>query len=79
MRSITEEEGVMVGFPIALQLWVFEAIPALLGRLGGDDKEKLMGYVGEKLPQHSGLGLTDVLDAEHDLKVRCCIRVRTLA
>lgn len=45
----------MVGFPIALQLWVFEAIPALFGRLGGDDEEKLMGYVGEKLPQHSGL------------------------
>ena len=46
-----------MGFSIALQFWAFEAIPALLECLGGDDEEKLLSYVGENLPQHDGLVL----------------------
>ncbi|KAH0925575.1 hypothetical protein HID58_017831 [Brassica napus] len=52
-----------------LQLWAFEAIPALLDRLGGDDSVTLLSYVGDKLPTHTGLVLTDVLAAEHNPKL----------
>ena len=41
----------------SLQFWAFEAIPALLKRLGGDDELKLLNYVGEKLTQHTRLVL----------------------
>ncbi|KAJ4905924.1 Uncharacterized protein Rs2_09582 [Raphanus sativus] len=54
------------------------SISALLERLGGDDEVTLLDFVGEKLPQHTGLVLTDVLDADHDPKVSSCTRVRSL-
>lgn len=47
----------------------FLNIPALLKRFGGNDKQKLLSYVGYKLPQHSGLVLSKVLDNEHDSQV----------
>lgn len=57
----------MSGFPLALQLLVYEAIPQLLARLGGNDNVKLIDC--ERLPQHTSLTLVDVLEAEHDAKV----------
>lgn len=66
---LRQESKFLLGFPLALQLWAFEAIPALLDRLGGDDSVTLLSYVGDKLPTHTGLVLTDVLAAEHNPKV----------
>ncbi|CAN6824110.1 unnamed protein product [Brassica oleracea] len=68
-RKLRQETKVLAGFPWALQLWAFEAIPGLIVRLGGNDEQTLLSYDGEKLPQHTGLGLVDVLDAEHDPKL----------
>ncbi|CDY19478.1 BnaC04g11210D [Brassica napus] len=68
-RKLRQETKVLVGFPWALQLWAFEAIPGLIARLGGNDEQTLLTYDGEKLPQHTGLGLVDVLHAEHDPKL----------
>ncbi|CDY07501.1 BnaC06g15630D [Brassica napus] len=68
-RKLRQETKVLAGFPWALQLWAFEVIPGLIARLGGKDEQTLLTYGGEKLPQHTGLGLVDVLHAEHDPKV----------
>ncbi|WZZ26196.1 hypothetical protein YC2023_009597 [Brassica napus] len=68
-RKLRQETKVLAGFSWALQLWAFEAIPGLLARLGGNDEQTLLTYDGDKLPQHTGLGLVDVLDAEHDPKL----------
>ena len=68
-RKLRQETKVLAGFPWALQLWAFEVIPGLIARLGGKDEQTLLTYDGEKLPQHTGLGLVDVLHAEHDPKV----------
>ena len=69
--QLRQESKFLLGFPLALQLWAFEAIPVLLDRLGGDDSVTLLSYVGDKLPTHMGLVLTDVLYAEHSPKVSC--------
>ncbi|XP_013639277.1 PREDICTED: uncharacterized protein LOC106344442 [Brassica oleracea var. oleracea] len=67
--QLRQETKFLLGFPLALQLWVFEAIPVLLDRLGGDDSVTLLSYVGDKLPTHTGLVLTDVLYVEHSPKL----------
>ncbi|KAF3590253.1 hypothetical protein DY000_02023644 [Brassica cretica] len=67
--QLRQESKFLSGFPLALQLWAFEAIPVLLDWLGGDDSVTLLSYVGDKLPTHTGLVLTDVLYAEHSPKV----------
>ncbi|KAJ4902575.1 hypothetical protein Rs2_16526 [Raphanus sativus] len=54
----------MSGFPLALQLVVYELIPVLSGRLGGTDEVKIIDC--EALPQRKGLKLWDVLEAEND-------------
>lgn len=53
----------MAGFPLALQLVAYELIPQLLARLGGTDEPKLRD--AERVQKHSGLTLSDVLEAEH--------------
>ncbi|WZZ52685.1 hypothetical protein YC2023_052792 [Brassica napus] len=53
----------MTGLPLALQLVAYECIPQLLARLGGNDDLKIIDC--ESLPQHTGLNLVDVLEAEH--------------
>ncbi|KAF3585698.1 hypothetical protein F2Q69_00027047 [Brassica cretica] len=67
--QLRQETKFLLGFPLALQLWVFEAIQVLLDRLGGDDSVTLLSYVGDKLPTHTGLVLTDVLYVEHSPKL----------
>lgn len=67
--KLRQETLALCGFPLALQLWAFEAVPGLLKRLGGSDEQLLVGFDGEKLPQHTGLTLTEVLDAEHEPQV----------
>ncbi|KAG2292655.1 hypothetical protein Bca52824_039324 [Brassica carinata] len=67
--KLRPESKFLVGFPLALQLWAFEAIPVLLDRLGDDDSVTLLSYVGDKLPTHTGLVLTDVLHAERSPKL----------
>ena len=47
----------------------FLNIQALLKRVGGNGEQKLLSYVREKLPQHSCLVLSEVLDVEHDAQV----------
>ncbi|KAF3530094.1 hypothetical protein DY000_02039021 [Brassica cretica] len=69
LKKLRQETKVLAGFSWALQLWSFEAIPGLLAHLGGNDEQTLLTYDGDKLPQHTGLGLVDVLDAEHDPKL----------
>ncbi|KAH0899720.1 hypothetical protein HID58_049288 [Brassica napus] len=53
----------MTGLPLALQLVAYECIPQLLTRLGGNDDQEIIDY--ESLPQHTGLNLVDVSEAEH--------------
>ncbi|KAL0709338.1 hypothetical protein Bca4012_016316 [Brassica carinata] len=65
-RKLRQKMLSLAGFPLALQLWAFEAIPGLVKRLGGNDQQDLLSYAGEKLPQHTGLPLSAVLDAEFD-------------
>lgn len=67
-KKLRQDIKVLAGFPLALQLWAFEAIPALLKRLGGTNEQTLLAYDGEKLPQHTGLVVSAVLDVEHDPK-----------
>ncbi|KAF3540898.1 hypothetical protein F2Q69_00021497 [Brassica cretica] len=67
--QLRQESKFLLGFPLALQLWAFEAIPVLLDRLGGNDSVTLLSYVGDKLPTHTGLVLTDVLFAENNPKL----------
>ncbi|XP_056867278.1 uncharacterized protein LOC130512867 isoform X2 [Raphanus sativus] len=57
----------MVGFPLALQLLAYEAIPQLLARLGGTDELKILSC--ERIPKHAGVNLVDVLEAEHHPEV----------
>ncbi|KAL0800312.1 hypothetical protein Bca101_055487 [Brassica carinata] len=64
LRQKTKKMG---GFPLGLQLAAYEMIPQLLARLSGNDDEKLLDCV--KAPQHRGLTLVDVLEAEHDPKL----------
>lgn len=68
-RKLRQKMLSLAGFPLALQLWAFEAIPGLVKRLGGNDQQDLLSYAGEKLPQHTGLPLSAVLDAEFDPEV----------
>nr|VDC75701.1 unnamed protein product [Brassica rapa] len=56
----------LLGFPQALQLVAFEVIPRLLVQAGGDDSVTLMNFPGKVLPQHSGLNVCDLREAEHD-------------
>ncbi|KAF2568656.1 hypothetical protein F2Q68_00023787 [Brassica cretica] len=67
--QLRQETKFLLGFPLALQLWAFEAIPVLFDRLGGDDSVTLLSYVGDMLPTHTGLVLTDVLYAENNPKL----------
>ncbi|XP_033146922.1 uncharacterized protein LOC117133909 isoform X2 [Brassica rapa] len=67
--QLRQDSKFLLGFPLALQLWAFEAIPVLLDRLGGDDSVTLLSYIGDKLPTHTGLVLTDVLSAENNPKL----------
>ncbi|CAF1920435.1 unnamed protein product [Brassica napus] len=60
----------MTGLPLALQLVAYECIPQLLARLGGNDDQKIIDC--ESLPQHTGLNLVDILDAEHHHEVTFC-------
>lgn len=53
----------MAGFPLAFQLVAYEMIPELLARLAGTDELKLKD--ANRVQKHSGMTLTDVLDAEH--------------
>ncbi|KAF8117709.1 hypothetical protein N665_0008s0063 [Sinapis alba] len=69
-KKLRQESKILPGFPLALQLWAFEAIPLLVKRLSGDDGETILTFSGAKLPQHSGLPLSGVLEAEHDPQVR---------
>ncbi|KAG2299803.1 hypothetical protein Bca52824_036275 [Brassica carinata] len=64
LRQKTKKMG---GFPLALQLAAYEMIPQLLARLSGNDDEKLIDF--SKAPQHRGLTLVDVLEAEHHPEV----------
>lgn len=56
----------LLGFPLALLLVAFEAIPLLLNRAGGDDSITLLNYPGQVLPQHAGLNMADLRKAKHD-------------
>ncbi|KAF8054192.1 hypothetical protein N665_1341s0008, partial [Sinapis alba] len=69
-KKLRQETKILPGFPLALQLWAFEAIPLLVKRLAGDDGETILTFSGAKLPQHSGLPLSGVLEAEHDPQLR---------
>ncbi|CAN7131735.1 unnamed protein product, partial [Brassica rapa subsp. narinosa] len=44
-----------VGFPLALQLVAFRAIPQLLQLAAGDDTINLINYAETSLPKHAGL------------------------
>ncbi|KAF2620152.1 hypothetical protein F2Q68_00039731 [Brassica cretica] len=65
-KKLRQKSIRLLGFPLALQLVAFEAIPKLLAQAGGDDIITLLNYPGQALPQHAGLNEADVRRAEHD-------------
>lgn len=65
--SLRQQTKKMSGFPLALQLVVYEAVPLLSDRLGGTDDLKLIDC--ETMPQRKGLKLWDVLEAENHPEV----------
>ncbi|KAH0885021.1 hypothetical protein HID58_061117 [Brassica napus] len=53
-----------ITIPDVVQMLVtYECIPQLLARLSGKDDQKIIDC--QSLPQHTGLNLVDVLEAEH--------------
>lgn len=69
--KIRQKTKKMSGLPLALQLVAYEVIPQLLARLGGNDEVKLIDC--DRLPQHKGLNLSDVLEAENNPEVKSCV------
>ncbi|CAN6869780.1 unnamed protein product [Brassica oleracea] len=65
-KKLRQKSVRLLGFPQALQLVAFEAIPRLLVQAGGDDSVTLMNFPGKFLPQHAGLNVCDLREAEHD-------------
>ncbi|WZY99150.1 hypothetical protein YC2023_071479 [Brassica napus] len=65
-KKLRQKTVRLLGFPQALQLVAFEVIPRLLVQAGGDDSVTLMDFPGKVLPQHSGLNVCDLREAEHD-------------
>lgn len=65
-KKLRQKSIRLLGFPLALQLVAFEAIPKLLAQAGGDDSITLLNYPGRALPQHAGLNEADVRRDEHD-------------
>ncbi|CAF1950630.1 BnaC07g03640D [Brassica napus] len=65
-KKLRQKSVRLLGFPHALQLVAFEAIPRLLVQAGGDDSVTLMNFPGKFLPQHAGLNVCDLREAEHD-------------
>nr|VDC90503.1 unnamed protein product [Brassica rapa] len=65
-KKLRQKTVRLLGFPQALQLVAFEAIPRLLVQAGGDDSVTLMNFPGTFLPQDSGLNVCDLREAEHD-------------
>ncbi|CDY29761.1 BnaA01g19050D [Brassica napus] len=65
-KKLRQKTVRLLGFPQALQLVAFEVIPRLLVQAGGDDSVTLMNFPGKVLPQHSGLNVCDLREAEHD-------------
>ncbi|KAF8083181.1 hypothetical protein N665_0789s0001 [Sinapis alba] len=65
-KKLRQKTVKTVGFPLALQLVAYQAIPQLLKQVGGDDNTTLVDYRGKVLPQHAGLVSADIQRAEHD-------------
>ncbi|CAF1929244.1 unnamed protein product [Brassica oleracea] len=65
-KKLRQKSIRLLGFPQALQLVAFEAIPQLPIQAGGDDSVTLLNYPGKFLPQHAGLTVYDLRKAEHD-------------
>ncbi|KAF8111921.1 hypothetical protein N665_0071s0060 [Sinapis alba] len=67
-KKLRQKTVKTVGFPLALQLVAYQAIPQLLKQVGGDDNTTLLDYRGKVLPQHAGLVSADIQRAEHDTR-----------
>ncbi|CAN7054043.1 unnamed protein product [Brassica oleracea var. botrytis] len=66
MAMLRQQTVKTCGFPLALQLVAFQAIPQLLKLVGGDDSVNLLNYPEKALPQHAGVTLAAVQKVEHD-------------
>ncbi|KAF2540693.1 hypothetical protein F2Q68_00031421 [Brassica cretica] len=65
-KKLRQQTVKTCGFPLALQLVAFQAIPQLLKLVGGDDSVNLLNYPEKALPQHAGVTLAAVQKVEHD-------------
>ncbi|KAF8097014.1 hypothetical protein N665_0297s0023 [Sinapis alba] len=68
-KKLRQKTVKLVGFPLALQLVAFEAIPKLLEQVVGDRSVTVLDFPGKSLPQHAGLTLADVQKAEHSTEL----------
>lgn len=68
-KKLRQQTVKTCGFPLALQLVAFQAIPQLLKLVGGDDSVNLLNYPEKALPQHAGVTLAAVQKVEHDPEV----------
>ncbi|RID62775.1 hypothetical protein BRARA_E01823 [Brassica rapa] len=57
--QLRQDSKFLLGFPLALQLWAFEAIPVLLDRLGGDDSLTVLPMVDVHEDRDDGWGVFD--------------------
>ncbi|CAN6924258.1 unnamed protein product [Brassica oleracea] len=65
-KKLRQQTVKTCGFPLALQLVAFQAIPQLLKLMGGDDSVNLLNYPEKAFPQHVGVTLVAVQKVEHD-------------
>ncbi|KAF2550909.1 hypothetical protein F2Q68_00037242 [Brassica cretica] len=65
-KKLRQQTVKTCGFPLALQLVAFQAIPQLLKLMGGDDSVNLLNYPEKAFPQHVGVTLAAVQKGEHD-------------
>ncbi|WZZ27714.1 hypothetical protein YC2023_011115 [Brassica napus] len=74
-KKLRQQTVKTCGFPLALQLVAFQAIPQLLKLMGGDDSVNLLNYPEKAFPQHVGVTLVAVQKVEHDPEVSSLLLV----
>ncbi|KAF8092683.1 hypothetical protein N665_0405s0009 [Sinapis alba] len=77
-KKLRQKTVKLVGFPLALQLVAFEAIPQLLEQVGGDRCVSVLDFPVKSLPQHSGLTLADVQKADHSPELSSSLTMKPI-
>ncbi|CAA7057328.1 unnamed protein product [Microthlaspi erraticum] len=71
VKNLGQESFRLLGFPLALQVWAFQAIHVLSRYLPASaTDDTLLSLEGEEFPQHPSLSYVDVINAENHPDVR---------